>query len=201
VKPDPEALARDLTASQQESLKTFADLLQGPGATRGVVAKGDLTRLWPRHVLDSLRAVSCVGPEDRTIVDVGSGGGLPGIPVAIARPDVSLILLEPRESRVAFLEMVVSSLGLGNVAVEHGRAATASARGHICLARALAIPVSTWAICSPLLEPGGRVLYFAGARFGEDELAALREAGVRAKNCDASLFPGYGPIVIMQSGS
>src|SRR5215471_3526192 len=68
VKLDPETLARDLSPSQQESLRGFEDLLKGPGAVRGVVSKGDLARLWPRHILDSLRAVRCLEPGDRTIV-------------------------------------------------------------------------------------------------------------------------------------
>jgi len=201
VKLDPETLARDLSPPQQASLRAFEDLLKGPGAVRGVVAKGDLTRLWPRHILDSLRAVRCLVPQDATIVDVGSGGGLPGLPVAIASPDVTMTLLEPRESRVAFLEMAASSLGLRNVTVVHGRAEDASLLVDACLARALANPVATWQLCAPLLKPGGRVLYFAGARFGDRDVLALRKAGAVAKNCDASLFPGYGPIVIMQSNS
>ena len=201
MKLDPEALAEELTTGQRAALRAFEDLLRGPGAVRGVVSKGDLGRLWPRHILDSLRAVACLGAEDRTAVDVGSGGGLPGIPVAIARPELAMVLLEPRESRVAFLEMAISELQLANVTVEQGRAEGATARGNVCLARALANPLASWGVCSPLLAPGGRLLYFAGGTFGPTELAALTEAGVRAKNCDASLFPGYGPIVIMQSDS
>ena len=201
MKLDPEALAEGLTADQRASLRAFENLLRGPGAVRGLVSKGDLGRLWPRHILDSLRAVACLDPENRTAVDVGSGGGLPGIPLAIARPELAMVLLEPRESRVAFLEMAISELRLANVTVEHGRAGGATARGDVCLARALANPVASWAACSPLLSPGGRLLYFAGATFGATELTALSEVGVRAKNCDASLFPGYGPIVIMQSDS
>ena len=201
MKLDPEALADGLTEGQQASLRAFEELLRGPGASRGVVAKGDLERLRTRHVLDSLRVLPCLGSGERVVLDVGSGGGLPGIPVAVARPDLSVILLEPRESRVAFLEMAVSALELGNVTVEHGRAQGSSLRGDVCLARALANPLTSWVLCSPLLAAGGRVVYFAGSKFGAADLSALTEAGIRAKNCDASLFPGYGPIVIMQSDS
>jgi 16S rRNA (guanine527-N7)-methyltransferase len=201
VKLDPEALADGLSAEQQGSLRSFEELLRGPGAARGVVAKSDLDRLRPRHILDSLRAVACLGDEERVAVDVGSGGGLPGVPLAIARPDVKVVLLEPRESRVAFLELVLSTLRLENASVRQGRAEGAPVQGDVCLARALAKPLASWQLCSPLLSPGGRVLYFAGASFGTSEVAALTDAGVRANNCDASLFPGYGPIVIMQSDS
>jgi len=201
VKLDPEAIAESLTAVQQESLRRFTEMLRGPGADRGLVAKGDLEKLWPRHILDSLRVLPCLRTSDRLIVDVGSGGGLPGIPVAIARPSVSIVLLEPRESRVAFLEMAASSLGLANVTVEHGRAQSTTVRADLCLARALANPLATWSLCSPLLRAEGRVLYFAGATFGTKEVDSLRKVGVRSKKCDASLFPGYGPIVIMQADS
>lgn len=200
MKLDPEALVQALTPGQQASLRSFADLLRGPGAARGVVAKGDVERLWGRHILDSLRAGPCLAVADRLVVDVGSGGGLPGIPIAIAHPDVSVVLLEPRASRVAFLEMAASTLRLRNVRVEHTRAESAALQGDVCLARALANPLSAWGLCTPLLRDGGRVLYFAGATFGEKEVASLRKAGVCTKNCDASLFPGYGPIVIMQAG-
>jgi len=201
VKLDPEAFADDLTAAQQQALRRFTELLRGPGASRRLVAKGDLERLWQRHILDSLRVVPCLRSSDRLAVDVGSGGGLPGIPLAIARPDLPVVLLEPRESRVAFLEMAASSLALGNVTVEHGRAENSPVRADACLARALANPLATWSLCSPLLREGGRVLYFAGATFGDQDVESLRGAGIRAKNCDASLFPGYGPIVIMQADS
>ena len=201
MKLDPEVLVRDLTPAQQETLRAFVDLLRGPGAVRGVVSKRDLDRLWSRHILDSLRVLACLPTAGPRVIDVGSGGGLPGIPVAIARPDVTVVLLEARGSRVAFLEMAAASLGLDNVVVEHGRAERSSVRGRVCLARALANPVASWTLSSRLLEPGGQVLYFAGATFGSRELDSLRDAGVTAKNCDASLFPGYGPIVIMQSDS
>jgi len=114
---------------------------------------------------------------------------------------VEVVLLEPRESRVAFLEMVLSTLRLENASVLRARAEEAPVHGNVCLARALAKPLASWALCSPLLTPGGKVVYFAGTSFGPSEVAALTEAGVRAKNCDASLFPGYGPLVIMQSDS
>ena len=190
-----------LSPQQLDSLRAYAELLEGVGVSRGLVARGDAGRVWPRHVLDSLRVVPCLLPAELRAIDVGSGAGLPGIPLAVAVPRLSVVLLEARTSRVAFLELAATSLRISNVGVEHGRAEQVTLRAQLCLARALAAPAAAWALCAPLLEPGGRVIYFAGERFGEGDVRQLRDSGVRVDICSESLFPGYGPLVIMQFDS
>jgi 16S rRNA (guanine527-N7)-methyltransferase len=131
----------------------------------GVVAAGDRDRVEERHVLDSLRAATQVRESDLAAYDLGSGGGLPGVPVAIAQPSVRVDLIEARRSRVAFLEWVVDELGLGNVSVLGSRSETVSSRVDLCFARAFAPVESAWNAAAPLLRPGGRLVYFAGGAF------------------------------------
>jgi 16S rRNA (guanine527-N7)-methyltransferase len=151
-------------------------------------------------VADSLRALSCVRTVDREVADVGSGGGLPGIPVAIARPDLRVTLIEPRATRAAFLEMAVEQLHLDNVVVVAGAAESVTAVFDCALARAVGPVERTWSIAAPLLRPGGLVVYFAGRSWSATDpaVAALVEAGgVDVTICAPAEFPWQGPLVIM----
>jgi 16S rRNA (guanine527-N7)-methyltransferase len=201
VKLDPEAVLQGLDSAQLGRLRSFSDLLAGRGADFGAISRTDRDRVWERHILDSLRALACLLPEDESLADVGSGGGLPGIPVAIARPGLAVTLVEPRSGRVAFLELAVQELGLPNVQVRDARADEVAERFSVCTARALAKPTETWRLASPLLAEGGRLIYFAGRSFDESELAPLTDLGVRANICQSDLFPASGSLVIMQFGS
>ena len=176
-------------------------MLAGRGADIGVISSADRGRAWERHVLDSLRALVCLLPEDESLGDVGSGGGLPGIPLAIARPDLAVTLIEPRGGRVAFLEMAVQELGLANVRVLDARADEVSQRFSVCTARALAKPEETWRLASPLLAAGGRIIYFAGHSFDEADLTPLSRLRFTWNICESDLFPASGSLVIMQFGS
>lgn len=190
-----------LDPDQVAKLRSFAVTLSGQGADLGLVSGADRDRVWGRHVLDSLRVLPCLIPKDRTLADIGSGGGLPGIPLALARPSIPVTLIEPRSRRVAFLEKVVQELAISNARILHARAEEVSERFGACTARALAGPADTWRLAAPLLEDEGRVFYFAGRSFGQNELDALTAAGARANICGSPLFPGAGSLVIMQSGS
>ena len=166
----------------------------------GVVGEGDRGRLWERHVADSLRALACLRKRDRLVADLGSGGGLPGIPVAIARPDVRVTLIEARQRRVAFLEWIAESLSLPNVEIVASRIEDVSGTFDACLARALAGPAESWRLAAPLLGPAGRLIYFAGESLEGDALPGGPE-GVRATPCgdpDAD-FPSPGGLVIMEA--
>jgi 16S rRNA (guanine527-N7)-methyltransferase len=201
VKLDPEAVLSGLKENQVEQLRAFGAMVAGLGADLGLVSAGDRDRVWERHILDSLRSLSCLVPTDSSLADVGSGGGLPGVPLAVARPEVSVTLIESRGGRVAFLEKVVQDLGLGNARVVHARAEDHAGRHDVCTARALANPVDAWRLASPLLSAGGRLIYFAGRSFGESDLAELAGRDVVANICATALFPGSGSLVIMQFGS
>jgi 16S rRNA (guanine527-N7)-methyltransferase len=201
VKLDPEGVLSGLNSDQVGRLERFSDLLAGRGGDFGVISNADRERAWERHVLDSLRALACLRPEDESLADVGSGGGLPGVPLAIARPDLSVSLIEPRQGRVAFLEMAVQELALENARVMDARAGEVSERFSVCTARALAKPLETWQLVSPLLAEGGRIIYFAGRSFGESALAPLTAHGAQANICESDLFHASGSLVIMQFGS
>lgn len=145
----------------------YAELVRAYSDRLDLVSPGDLDRFEERHIRDSLRARPWIrrcppGPA----VDVGSGAGLPGIPLAIADPERPWVLLEPRRRRAAFLEEVVRDLDLANVEVrpqsaeeavaEHGAIFT------VAIARALAPPMAAIEMLRPLVVPRGTVLLFVG---------------------------------------
>ena len=116
------AVAGDLFGADVDTASAYAHLLASRGVEWGLIGPREVDRIWERHVLNSV-AVSALVPEDATVVDVGSGAGLPGIPLAIARPDLRVTLLEPLQRRATFLVEVVDELGLGDrVRVIRGRA-------------------------------------------------------------------------------
>jgi len=154
-----------LSPEQEVQLLAYEALLGEKAATLGMIAKGDLPRLRERHLLDSLRGSLAVVGADRAAADLGSGAGLPGIVVAIARPGLTVTLAETRQQRIAFLELVAASLGLANVRVHGARAELLSGAMDLCFARAFKDAATSWKVAEPLLVPGGRLVYFAGAGF------------------------------------
>jgi 16S rRNA (guanine527-N7)-methyltransferase len=199
VKLDPEvAVLSGLSEEQIACLRRYELILRERAIPFGLISRADATRLWERHILDSLRAVACLGPEHLggALADLGSGAGLPGIPVAIALPAVRMTLVEPRVRRAAFLEMAAQELGLSNVVVDPRRAEQARLRVDGCLARALAVPAVTWKLAKPLLKGDGRLLYFGGRSF---DLVEARETipDASVDICESALFPDSGSLVII----
>jgi 16S rRNA (guanine527-N7)-methyltransferase len=186
-----------LESDQVSRLRVFEELLAGRAVDLGLVARGDRDRVRERHVLDCLRAATVVGDDDRTAVDVGSGSGLPGIPVALACRSLHVQLIEPRRARVAFLELAVERLELENVSIVHGRVEDLADRVDLCFARAFAPIDEAWKAALPLLRPGGRLVYFAGAgmRVPDGPLGAVSLHVVPPP--PGSLIESGGPLVIM----
>jgi 16S rRNA (guanine527-N7)-methyltransferase len=162
----------------------------------GLIAARDRERIRQRHIEDSLRALTCIRGEDRQIVDLGSGAGLPGIPLAIALPDRSFVLIEARRRRAAFLELAVEETGLHNVRVQMGQAEDVSGRANLCLARAFAPAPNAWRVARRLLLPGGRLVYFAG-RDWTGPGGELEATHVSVEICAPRQFTWQGPLVIM----
>ncbi|HEX2089646.1 MAG TPA: 16S rRNA (guanine(527)-N(7))-methyltransferase RsmG [Actinomycetota bacterium] len=183
--PNPDLLAR------------FEELLRTRAVPLGLISSSDAGRIHERHVLDSLRAVHCLRLTDRTLIDVGAGAGLPGIPVAIVEPERHVVLLEPGAKRAAFLELAVESLQLANVEIRIARAEDVGLKGDVCFARALAPPVRAWELIEGLLSRSGRLVYFAGRSWGRDPEAELEARGVQVTVCDLAQFAWQGPIVMM----
>ncbi len=197
---DPTALASaarvlgvTLSSSQVASLALFETLLLEHAVPGGMVAEADAGRVRARHLLDSLRAAAAVSGSDRDAYDLGSGAGLPGIVVAIARPALSVALVETRARRVAFLELAVERLALDNASVLRSRIEDLRDTVDLCFARALAPLPRAWALAEPLLRPSGRLVYFAGEGASvPDEIA-----GASTRILSTSVLERGGPLVIM----
>jgi 16S rRNA (guanine527-N7)-methyltransferase len=188
------ALGITLTRSQSERLVRYETLVRDRAAALGMIARGDLDRLRDRHVLDSLRAVPVLSGVATDALDLGSGAGLPGIPVAIALPELRMTLTETRAQRLAFLELVVMELGLANVSVHAGRAEQAAVQVDACLARAFRDARASWRVAGPLLRPGGCLVYFAGTGF---DVARDLPTDAAATILPPSSLAKSGPLVIM----
>jgi 16S rRNA (guanine527-N7)-methyltransferase len=161
----------------------YARLLAGPGVERGLIGPHEVPRLWERHLVNSA-AVAALVPRPGSLVDLGSGAGLPGIVLALLLPDVQVTLLEPMLRRAAFLKECVTELGLTNAEVCRERAQDVAGMiaADAVTARAVA-PLDRLAeLTLGLLRPGGVVLAIKGARAAAEVAAArktLRRLGVR----------------------
>ena len=183
----------DLSAGQRTALDDYEVLLRDLAIPRGMIASADRQQLRVRHILDSLRAAPYLEADAGPVVDLGSGAGLPGIPVAIARPDLTLVLTEPRQARAAFLELVVERLGLDDVEVFAGPAEELETRSGTCLARGLGDVSRTWRIAEKTLRPTGDLIYWAGRTFRADDVPD----GARIRAIGEAALESGGPIVIM----
>jgi 16S rRNA (guanine527-N7)-methyltransferase len=163
----------------------YAELLATDGVTRGLIGPRETERLWDRHLLNCA-VVAELLPERGVLVDIGSGAGLPGVVLAMLRPSLSVVLLEPLRRRSVFLEECVAELGLSNATVLRGRAeekAVTHVQADIATARAVA-PLDRlvgWA--AGLLRPGGQLLAIKGQSAAAELAAAepvLARLGVRS---------------------
>ncbi|MGH2529184.1 MAG: 16S rRNA (guanine(527)-N(7))-methyltransferase RsmG [Actinomycetota bacterium] len=188
-------LGIDLDGDQVEALLSFEILLIDRAIPLGLVARGDRPTVRERHILDSLRGVLALEPADTDALDLGSGAGLPGIVVAIARPSLRVGLVEVRRRRAAFLELAVERLGLPNVAVLARPAGQLDRVVDVCFARALAGLSKTWEIARRLLRPDGRLVYFGGEGFREADQMPPDASSLRLLRTPA--LASSGPVVIM----
>lgn len=196
------ATVQGLDATQLEQLVRYEALLREWTAPLGLVAPGDVGSLMERHVLDSLRAVPCIPPSAVDLADLGSGAGLPGLPLAIAVRRLSVRLVERSQRRAAFLEIAVERLGLADrVRVLVATAEQVTESFDVCVARALAGPDEVWRLAFPLLRADGRVVYFAGRDWRhppQSDPPGSRGGPYRVEICDSGRFHHEGPVVIMQ---
>jgi 16S rRNA (guanine527-N7)-methyltransferase len=161
----------------------YADLLAGPGLERGLLGPREVARLWDRHLLNCAALAELV-PRQASVVDVGSGAGLPGVILAMLLPDARIVLLEPMARRAAFLEECVRVLGLSNAVTCRRRAEDAAGElvADVATARAVAPLDRLAGLTIPLVRPGGVVLALKGASAGrevEQARLALQKAGVQ----------------------
>ncbi len=196
VEPTP-AAAATLFGDRIGLAERYAALLLGPGTVRGLLGPREGTRIWTRHVLNCAVVAELV-PAGAAIADLGSGAGLPGIVLAIARPDLTVTLVEPMARRAEFLTEAVDLLGLEGVKVQRCRAEdlvrTDRGRFDVVTARAVTdlLTLSGWS--RPLVRRGGVLLAMKGAR-AEEELAAARPALARAGMVADVRVAGDGVLV------
>jgi len=167
------AAALVLFGDRIELARAFAAALAEHGEERGLIGPLELPRLWTRHILNSAIAAPLF---HGTVADVGSGAGLPGIVLAIARPDVRFTLIEPMERRVSWLDEQVAALALSNVTVVRGRADEVGLSGTFDMVTARAVSALRTLIpwTAPLARSGGDLALLKGANV-ENEISAAQK--------------------------
>jgi 16S rRNA (guanine527-N7)-methyltransferase len=180
--PEPPPAAAALFGPAQPAAVRYASLLAGPGVERGLIGPAEAARIWDRHLLNCAVVAELV-PDRGLLADLGSGAGLPGIVLALLRPECEVLLVESTARRAAFLAECVAELGLARVQVLRGRAEDLAAEvsADIVTARAVAPlgKLAGWAV--GLCRPGGTVLAIKGAGARAEVTLAkpeLRQLGV-----------------------
>lgn len=166
--------------------RRYAEALAGPGVERGLVGPREVGRLWDRHLLNCAVIGELLERGDR-VVDIGSGAGLPGVPLAIARPDLQVVLLEPLLRRTEFLREMVTDLGVA-VEIVRGRAEESWVQDQLggsdaAVSRAVAAldKLTKWSM--PLIRPNGRMLAIKGER-AHDEVREHRRVMIASGAVD-----------------
>jgi 16S rRNA (guanine527-N7)-methyltransferase len=182
VPRETEAAAALLFGDRLELARTYANALATTGAERGLIGPREVPRIWDRHLLNCVALTELI-PPGVELADVGSGAGLPGLPIAIARPDITVFLIEPLLRRVVWLREIVLQLSLPNVEIIRSRA-NAVAETHrtfdVVTARAVAPLPALLDLCLPLVHAGGEFLAMKGDSAAEELLeaeATLKQLG------------------------
>ncbi|WP_415106694.1 16S rRNA (guanine(527)-N(7))-methyltransferase RsmG [Propioniciclava sp.] len=204
VAPATPAVAASVFGDRLGLAERYAGILATRGVEWGLIGPREVGRLWDRHLLNSVAVASAI-PAGVRVVDVGSGAGLPGIPLALARPDLSVTLLEPLLRRATFLTEAVDELGLGDrVRVVRGRAMGPDARDAMAhhdsydavTSRAVAPLPRLLDWCAPLLASSGVIVALKGASAADevtDARAELKRYRLRASAESVSPYPGADP--------
>jgi 16S rRNA (guanine527-N7)-methyltransferase len=179
------AAAAQLFGDRVDVARAFTRNLAEQGEELGLIGPLELPRLWSRHILNCVVVAPLLRPG--LVGDVGSGAGLPGLVLAIARPDVSFVLIEPMERRVAWLNGQISDLGLTNASVLRARAEDIRLSTPLdqVTARAVSAFKTLIPLTAPLLRPGGELVLMKGAgAAGEISNAAKAIARFRLRNVE-----------------
>jgi 16S rRNA (guanine527-N7)-methyltransferase len=170
----PEAARRVFASDRMPLAERYAELLATDGVVRGLIGPREAPRLWDRHLINCALLAELI-PADATVCDIGSGAGLPGLVLAIARADLRVTLVEPLLRRTTFLEEVVADLDLDHVEVVRGRAETLHGKHRFAVVTSRAVaPLDRllgWSM--PLVEPTGALVAMKGSSV-VDEIEAAR---------------------------
>ncbi|MCK6066235.1 MULTISPECIES: 16S rRNA (guanine(527)-N(7))-methyltransferase RsmG [Microbacterium] len=192
IEPEP-AAAATLFGERIDLARRFTEALARHGEERGLIGPLEPARIWSRHVLNS----AIVAPLfSGRVGDVGSGAGLPGLVLAIARPDVSWVLIEPMERRTAWLTEQVEALGLDNVEVVRSRGEDWAGAGSLdaVTARAVSALRTLIPFTAPLVRDGGELILLKGASAQKEidaaakQIRAYRLTDVRVETVGAGLL-------------
>jgi len=213
-RPQPPESAAGVFGTLLPVAAEYVARLASDGVTRGLIGPREVPRLWERHMLNSAAVAEAV-PQGARVVDVGSGAGLPGIPLGLARPDLELTLVEPMARRVEFLEEVARELAVPaglRWRVVRGRAeersvATAVGTIDVVTARAVAPLPRLVGWCRGLMRPGAQLVALVGASalaelpslVPELEAAGMRDVHSRAVG--AGLGDAATTVVVMTRGA
>lgn len=201
----PPDVAASLFGERLDRTQRYAATLAGAGVERGLIGPREVERIWERHILNSVALSELIGPDQR-VADIGSGAGLPGIPLALARPDLHVTLIEPLLRRSEFLREMVDELGI-DVTVVRGRAEEPGVRKQlgetdVVVSRAVASldRLTRWSM--PLLRVDGHMLALKGERAEEEirdhrrVMASLGAADVRVMRCGANYLDPPATVVV-----
>ena len=176
-----------------EELRSYAGILGTRGIEWGLLGPREGDKLWQRHIANSV-ALNDAIPQGVEVADVGSGAGLPGIPVAITRPDLTVTLIEPLLRRANFLTLAVEELGLEDrVEVLRARAEDTKRRYDVVVCRAVAPLTKLLGWTTPLFADGGQLLALKGESAEQeirDARPTLVRAGLKAEVLELSVAPG-----------
>jgi 16S rRNA (guanine527-N7)-methyltransferase len=194
-------VARDVFGEQFPLINRYVDILRSTGVEWGLLGPRETDRLWDRHILNSA-ALSGLIARGSSVVDVGSGAGLPGIPLALLRPDLRVTLLEPLLRRATFLTQTVEELRIADRAeVTRSRAEDHHGKYDVVTSRALAPLDRLVGWCNPLRARRGMILALKGSSAADEVAAAIRRlesANLKAEVILASAHPDAQPATVVR---
>ena len=200
---DPSQVSRETYIAkyfpgQEDAIRAYAEFLTTAGIERGLIGPREGERIWERHIFNCLPVTQLL-PQGASLFDIGSGAGLPGIVIALARPDLKVTLIEPLERRVEFLNEAVAAIATGGVeiAVIRGRAQDVKKSADFVTARAVAPMEKLKKMSWHMVKTGGSLLAMKG------ESAATEMVGIKGAELHEIKLEGIelGRVISVRKGS
>ena len=199
----PESVSRETLLTQyfpgqEDAIRAYAEFLTTAGIERGLIGPREGERIWERHIFNCLPVTQLL-PKGASLFDIGSGAGLPGIVIALARPDLKVTLIEPLERRVEFLNEAVAAIAAGGVEIEviRGRAQDVKKSADFVTARAVAPMEKLKKMSWHMVKTGGSLLAMKG------ESAANEMVGIKGAELHEIKLEGIelGRVISVRKGS